>query len=1099
MNYDLIHAIEPPQPGGRALVTGWPHRLTDPIIQDLARAVGGTVFVVQHLIWAPVDLAEALGIEGDFPADIEGAHNQFSLVFSAAAGAETASQLATRLMAVHNYLAPGGWVMFDAPKEILLTHATVWAQRLYQMFQEVRATDNAHGKLTVTGYKRGNRRIEDAQVVSIRQFLTFAKNDTFPNNVPPFRITLPAPPTHSARLYFRARVVDLDALAARAAALPWDTRKIANDLFGWRRPPVFPAMALRKRLYGALMASGVLGAMRLTSPTTGHVCIVRGDSRRVERERTQQDTRQQIGAFESRIAVLDIETSDLVTYNPQKVGQVRTFLEEWAEPLAEKLQDAFPVAYDPIQTPYPQALKPELVKVIDRKFFGRSVANLSADDAPSLTVTQRHVTAALLIKALGRRAVNPTAPQYPTLSERGNHAVVLSGDPGSGKTFASIRFLEGLTREYAGRHHLSITQPGGWPLSAVITPPANVPGFEKSFAIAAPLFATRVVYRIDDLYRALREARTSPVPLALIIPRTRLRQSQGITAIYDLDTPPFRSENGYLKPNILCPSCGASVNVLVRTRDPERLPQAIQAALTNPVTLRGVNCHQCGSALWQETANGELYALAKALKVFARKLDLDLLGLVLDEVHEDGAPDSKQGQAMAWLVDSFSKVLGMSGTFYGGMASSNFQIFFRLFKWFRTHWGLEDRSAFVSRYGNWRRTWQETGSPQEGWGARVELPGVSPELISNYLINDLVYMSLQEAGFDLVPRQDLPVLVDPTPEEQLGLDQLMADIKARVETDGSAHEKKVSVSGAHLAKLRVLPCGFHLERFAQYSPAFRCDRCGEPQLRCQHTWPVPEDELLDQPEGNPDARPVLNPNFIAAKEQALLSLVGREKSEGRPCLIYVHHSGKYALDERLTAVLSARSIRTLNAAKIRPDRLEREINLAVGTGTDAVVVNPRRVGTGLNLIGTPTVIFYQPIWSVLTTLQGAARSHRPTQTQPVRVYYLVLRGTVEEVILGRVIERMAAIFLASGGDSAGMAAVFDAVGHEETLTELLVSFVSRRVRYDLASVFEELNHSHSAAQDRPPQLPRLEEDYHPEDLDALPSAAVSQAVQGTLF
>jgi hypothetical protein len=70
---------------------------------------------------------------------------------------------------------------------------------------------------------------------------------------------------------------------------------------------------------------------------------------------------------------------------------------------------------------------------------------------------------------------------------------------------------------------------------------------------------------------------------------------------------------------------------------------------------------------------------------------------------------------------------------------------------------------------------------------------------------------------------------------------------------------------------------------------------------------------------------------------------------------------------------------------------------------------------------------------------------------------MVTQGTVEEVILGRVIERMAAIFLASGGDNEGMAAVFDAVGHQETLTELLVSYVSRNVHYDLASVFEELN------------------------------------------
>ncbi len=1057
MNYNIIRSLEAPRTGGRALITNWANRMTDPVLTNIASAVNGNVFVLQSKLGRQSQDERVIAIEGVFPADVEGSHNQFSLVFSSKPNNEKLTALTERYLAVTRYLAPGGFLVMDIDKSVIKSHATIWAGRIYQVLKNVRVTDSGYGTLTLTGVKRGNNVADDLQVQNVSAFLNYAKDNDpdFPSFVQPFRVALPNTPHAENRIYFRSKSIDLEALENKAAGLPWDMRRISQEVFGWKRPPVFPAMALRAKLYGALMASGVLGSLRLTSPVTGHTCIVRGDSRRVERERNHQEEKQQIGSFESLINVLDLETGELTTYDPQRAGQVRIFLEEWAESLADRLQEAFPVAYDPINAPYSQVLKPLLRNVIDKSFFGRGVRNLSSGVRPSLTTTQKHVCTALLIKSLGKRAVLPEAPQYDDLPAKGNHAVVLSGDPGSGKTFTSIRWLEGLVREYADRHNCSI-HTGGWPLSVVITPPANVPGFEKSIQTASTFFATRVVYRVNDLYQAMKEAKTAMTPMVILIPRTRMRQSQGIKAVYRLDEPPFEEDHGYFVPNIVCPTCGASVSCpSCRTKTQENIQQAAEEALTDTVSLRGKNCELCGSPLWEETRNGELYSLAKALKVYARKMDLDLLGLILDEVHEDGAPDSKQGQAMGWMADSFAKVLGMSGTFYGGMASSNFQIFFRLFKWFRSNWAIDEVSNFVTRYGNWRRTWR-TGRAKEGWGARVELPGVSPELISNYLINDIVYMSLQEAGFDLVPRTDYPVFVSPTAEEQIAINRLMDDIKAKVETEGFAHEKKVRVSGSELAKLHVLPSGFHLHTFSAYSNAFRCSLCGQPKPLCEHQWPVEDPEEGDEALVI-EADPLLDPEYFSAKELALVDLVRKESREGRPCLVYVYHTGKYALNTRLGDVLQQHGIRTLDVAHVRPDKLERTINNAADTGADAILVNPVRAGTGLNLIATPTVIFYQTVWSVLTMMQGAARSHRPTQTTPVRVYYLVTRGTVEEVILGRVIERMAAIFLASGGDNEGMAAVFDAVGHQETLTELLVSYVSRNVHYDLASVFEELN------------------------------------------
>ncbi len=56
-------------------------------------------------------------------------------------------------------------------------------------------------------------------------------------------------------------------------------------------------------------------------------------------------------------------------------------------------------------------------------------------------------------------------------------------------------------------------------------------------------------------------------------------------------------------------------------------------------------------------------------------------------------------------------------------------------------------------------------------------------------------------------------------------------------------------------------------------------------------------------------------------------------------------------------------------------------------------------GTGLNLTRADTVLFLDPWWNPAAERQAADRAHRIGQTQPVFVYRLVARGTIEERIL----------------------------------------------------------------------------------------------------
>ena len=56
-------------------------------------------------------------------------------------------------------------------------------------------------------------------------------------------------------------------------------------------------------------------------------------------------------------------------------------------------------------------------------------------------------------------------------------------------------------------------------------------------------------------------------------------------------------------------------------------------------------------------------------------------------------------------------------------------------------------------------------------------------------------------------------------------------------------------------------------------------------------------------------------------------------------------------------------------------------------------------GTGLNLTAADIVIHYDPWWNVAVQNQATDRAHRIGQKNPVTVYKLIAKGTIEENIL----------------------------------------------------------------------------------------------------
>jgi hypothetical protein len=276
----------------------------------------------------------------------------------------------------------------------------------------------------------------------------------------------------------------------------------------------------------------------------------------------------------------------------------------------------------------------------------------------------------------------------------------------------------------------------------------------------------------------------------------------------------------------------------------------------------------------------------------------------------------------------------------------------------------------------------------------------------------------------------------------------------------------VSVSGSDLAKLQIHPVGMHLPQLASFSPGWHCPACGQNHAgigACTHPWqaldPGGEPVVRYNEDGSPEPphpdllTPFFDPGWISTKERKLIDLVREENSAGRACLVYVWNTGaQYRVDRRIESLFSQAGIKTLNAANIPSRTIQQRILMSAYQGTQAVLVNPRRVGTGTNLVNTPTIIFYQPVWSVYTASQAASRAHRPTQTREVRVYWMITAGTVEEVILSKIVEKMIVSEYVAGGDTDGYAAVMEAVGHAETFEEAVFNHIRQFANEDVGEM-----------------------------------------------
>jgi hypothetical protein len=83
-------------------------------------------------------------------------------------------------------------------------------------------------------------------------------------------------------------------------------------------------------------------------------------------------------------------------------------------------------------------------------------------------------------------------------------------------------------------------------------------------------------------------------------------------------------------------------------------------------------------------------------------------------------------------------------------------------------------------------------------------------------------------------------------------------------------------------------------------------------------------------------------------------------------------------------------------------------------GVEVVICHPKLVETGLDLLAFPTLYFYETGYSLHTLRQASRRSWRIGQQHPVRVKFLVYKGTTQTTCLRLMGKKMLVALMMEG-------------------------------------------------------------------------------------
>jgi len=534
----------------------------------------------------------------------------------------------------------------------------------------------------------------------------------------------------------------------------------------------------------------------------------------------------------------------------------------------------------------------------------------------------------LLRPPLGKQDLAISAAAHALEEHRG---AVVVGEMGTGKTYVAAAVASLTARR-----------------TVVLCPPHLVEKWREEIRATVPGARVEVAERVADLQALEKDPPEAPFFLVLNRERAKLEAplvNAGVVA-----------RGGVAR----CRECGAALE----DRNNTPIPAERIKKLQRPV------CPACGAPLYAPDPNKVRRKDGSVRYPLARYISRRMRGffdlLIVDEAHEYKAADSAQGLVAGGLAQATGRTLVLTGTLFGGYASTLFYLLWRFLPPFRRHFGYQEVKEFVLRYGATDKIQlipnDERGRSSRRGEVRVstrEAPSVSP-LLLHFILPYTVFLKLEDVAEKLPPYQEEVRTVKPSARQLKWYREVVDWFTSQ------NLRRNPELLGAY----------FHASVYGPDTPFY--EREYESENGLQTFPPLEADDPLP-------------------KEEALVELVRQERARGRAVLVFVQNTHTHDLTARLVDRLSAADLRAraLHSHTTSARTREAWIRRAVGEGLDALVLHPRLVQTGLDLIDFPTLVFFQPEASVYVLRQASRRSWRVGQERPVRVVHLAYEHTAQ--------------------------------------------------------------------------------------------------------
>lgn len=172
------------------------------------------------------------------------------------------------------------------------------------------------------------------------------------------------------------------------------------------------------------------------------------------------------------------------------------------------------------------------------------------------------------------------------------------------------------------------------------------------------------------------------------------------------------------------------------------------------------------------------------------------------------------------------------------------------------------------------------------------------------------------------------------------------------------------------------------------------------QLVCAHPW-LRRDAECDLDGEEAEVVPTRAYPLITPKMERVVDLLREAFFNGRKVIVFALFNRIGELVREAFSGSGAAYWGAINGSTPQEQRQKIIDDFSAHDGPGCLVLNPKAAGAGLNITAATVVIHFTPVWNPALEAQASARAHRRGQTQPVTVYRLFYKDTVEEVMIDR--------------------------------------------------------------------------------------------------